>query len=78
MQGALHPLLDASLFDCAPQVYVTNPDGSPAPRVQVQAEGFQSAGSTQGDGTAKLIINMPGNKQQVPITVSNLLPLRLG
>uniref|UniRef100_A0A8C5F2Y4 Complement C3 n=1 Tax=Gopherus evgoodei TaxID=1825980 RepID=A0A8C5F2Y4_9SAUR len=43
-------------------VYVTNPDGSPAPRVPVQAEGFQSAGSTQRDGTAKLIINMPGNK----------------
>uniref|UniRef100_A0A8C4YQZ9 Complement C3 n=1 Tax=Gopherus evgoodei TaxID=1825980 RepID=A0A8C4YQZ9_9SAUR len=39
-------------------VYVTNPDGSPAPRVPVQAEGFQSAGSTQRDGTAKLIINM--------------------
>uniref|UniRef100_A0A8C0HHA0 Uncharacterized protein n=1 Tax=Chelonoidis abingdonii TaxID=106734 RepID=A0A8C0HHA0_CHEAB len=39
-------------------VYVTNPDGSPAARVPVQAEGFQSAGSTQRDGTAKLIINM--------------------
>uniref|UniRef100_A0A8C3I3E2 Complement C3 n=1 Tax=Chrysemys picta bellii TaxID=8478 RepID=A0A8C3I3E2_CHRPI len=58
-------------------VYVTNPDGSPAPRVPVQAEGFQSAGSTQGDGTAKLIINMPGDRQQVPITVSNLQTLRL-
>uniref|UniRef100_A0A8C3HQQ1 Uncharacterized protein n=1 Tax=Chrysemys picta bellii TaxID=8478 RepID=A0A8C3HQQ1_CHRPI len=58
-------------------VYVTNPDGSPAPRVPVQAEGFQSAGSTQGDGTAKLIINMPVDKQQVPITVSNLQTLSL-
>uniref|UniRef100_A0A8C5F2S9 Complement C3 n=1 Tax=Gopherus evgoodei TaxID=1825980 RepID=A0A8C5F2S9_9SAUR len=55
-------------------VYVTNPDGSPAPRVPVQAEGFQSAGSTQRDGTAKLIINMPGNKQQVPITVKTAHP----
>ncbi|CAM5169658.1 unnamed protein product [Eretmochelys imbricata] len=55
-------------------VYVTNPDGSPAPRVQVQAEGFQSAGSTQGDGTAKLILKMPGNKQQVPITVKTAHP----
>uniref|UniRef100_A0A8C3HRP0 Complement C3 n=1 Tax=Chrysemys picta bellii TaxID=8478 RepID=A0A8C3HRP0_CHRPI len=55
-------------------VYVTNPDGSPAPRVPVQAEGFQSAGSTQGDGTAKLIINMPVDKQQVPITVKTAHP----
>uniref|UniRef100_A0A8C0H4U5 Uncharacterized protein n=1 Tax=Chelonoidis abingdonii TaxID=106734 RepID=A0A8C0H4U5_CHEAB len=58
-------------------VYITNPDGSPAPHVPVQAEGFQSAGSTQGAGTAKLIINMPGDRQQVPITVSNLLTLSL-
>uniref|UniRef100_A0A8C3HKP2 Uncharacterized protein n=1 Tax=Chrysemys picta bellii TaxID=8478 RepID=A0A8C3HKP2_CHRPI len=58
-------------------VYVTNPDGSPAPRVPVQAEGFQSVGLTQGDGTAKLIINMPGDRQQVPITVSNLQTLSL-
>ncbi|XP_026518859.1 complement C3-like, partial [Terrapene carolina triunguis] len=50
-------------------VYVTNPDGSPAPRVPVQAEGFQSAGSTQRDGTAKLIINMPRDRLLVPITV---------
>uniref|UniRef100_A0A8C4YU32 Complement C3 n=1 Tax=Gopherus evgoodei TaxID=1825980 RepID=A0A8C4YU32_9SAUR len=58
-------------------VYVTNPDGSPAPHVPVQAEGFQSAGLTQGDGTAKLIINMPRDRQQVSITVSNLLTLSL-
>uniref|UniRef100_A0A8C3HKB8 Complement C3 n=1 Tax=Chrysemys picta bellii TaxID=8478 RepID=A0A8C3HKB8_CHRPI len=55
-------------------VYVTNPDGSPAPRVPVQAEGFQSVGLTQGDGTAKLIINMPGDRQQVPITVKTAHP----
>ncbi|KAH1176304.1 hypothetical protein KIL84_021038, partial [Mauremys mutica] len=55
-------------------VYVTNPDGSPAPRVPVQAEGFQSAGPTQGDGTAKLIINMPGDRPQVPITVKTAHP----
>uniref|UniRef100_A0A8C0HHX6 Complement C3 n=1 Tax=Chelonoidis abingdonii TaxID=106734 RepID=A0A8C0HHX6_CHEAB len=55
-------------------VYVTNPDGSPAARVPVQAEGFQSAGSTQRDGTAKLIINMPGDRQQVPITVKTAHP----
>ncbi|KAH1187873.1 hypothetical protein KIL84_015125 [Mauremys mutica] len=52
-------------------VYITNPDGSPAPRVPVQAEGFQSAGPTQGDGTAKLIINMPRDRQQVPVTILN-------
>uniref|UniRef100_A0A8C8SX57 Complement C3 n=1 Tax=Pelusios castaneus TaxID=367368 RepID=A0A8C8SX57_9SAUR len=55
-------------------VYVTNPDGSPAPRVQVQAEGFKSEGSTQEDGTSKLIINMPGNQLQVPITVKTNHP----
>ncbi|KAH1176163.1 hypothetical protein KIL84_020897, partial [Mauremys mutica] len=55
-------------------VYVTNPDGSPAPHVPVQAEGFQSAGSTQGDGTAKLIINMPGDRPQVPIMVKTAHP----
>ncbi|KAG6923267.1 hypothetical protein G0U57_021114, partial [Chelydra serpentina] len=55
-------------------VYVTNPDGSPAARVPVQTEGFQSAGSTQGDGTAKLIINMPGDRPQVPITVKTAHP----
>uniref|UniRef100_A0A8C0H392 Complement C3 n=1 Tax=Chelonoidis abingdonii TaxID=106734 RepID=A0A8C0H392_CHEAB len=55
-------------------VYITNPDGSPAPHVPVQAEGFQSAGSTQGAGTAKLIINMPGDRQQVPITIKTAHP----
>uniref|UniRef100_A0A8C0HHZ4 Anaphylatoxin-like domain-containing protein n=1 Tax=Chelonoidis abingdonii TaxID=106734 RepID=A0A8C0HHZ4_CHEAB len=55
-------------------VYVTNPDGSPAPHVPVQAEGFQSAGLTQGYGTAKLIINMPGDRQQVSITVKTAHP----
>uniref|UniRef100_A0A8C3T1H2 Uncharacterized protein n=1 Tax=Chelydra serpentina TaxID=8475 RepID=A0A8C3T1H2_CHESE len=55
-------------------VYVTNPDGSPAPRVPVQDEEFQSAGSTQGDGTAKLIINMPGDRQQLSITVKTTHP----
>ncbi|KAM7138919.1 complement C3-like isoform 2-T2 [Macrochelys suwanniensis] len=55
-------------------VYVTNPDGSPAPSVQVQAEGFQSSGPTQRDGTAKLIINMPVDRLQVPITVKTTHP----
>ncbi|KAG6924721.1 hypothetical protein G0U57_016637, partial [Chelydra serpentina] len=55
-------------------VYVTNPDGSPAPHVQVEVEGFQSARSTQRDGTAKLIINMPRDRVQVPITVKTAHP----
>ncbi|KAM6294066.1 LOW QUALITY PROTEIN: A.superbus venom factor 1-like [Aegotheles albertisi] len=50
-------------------VYVTNPDESPAPRVIVKADGFQGLVSTQRDGTAKLVINMPANKDRVPITV---------
>ncbi|XP_065715319.1 complement C3 isoform X1 [Patagioenas fasciata] len=50
-------------------VYVTNPDGSPAPRVTVKADGFQGIVSTQRDGTAKLVLNMPANKDTVPITV---------
>ncbi|XP_009946243.1 PREDICTED: complement C3, partial [Leptosomus discolor] len=51
-------------------VYVTNPDESPAPRVTVKADGFQGLVSTQRDGTAKLVLNMPANKDTVPITVS--------
>ncbi|KAM7028218.1 complement C3 [Acridotheres tristis] len=50
-------------------VYVTNPDQSPAPRVTVQADGFQASVSTQHDGTARLALNMPANKDSVPITV---------
>ncbi|NWH43708.1 VCO31 factor, partial [Fregata magnificens] len=50
-------------------VYVTNPDESPAPRVTVKADGFQGLVSTQRDGIAKLVLNMPANKDTVPITV---------
>ena len=53
-----------------PQVYVTNPDNSPAPRIPVKADNFQGLVSTQRDGTAKLVLNMPANKNSVPITVS--------
>lgn len=63
---------DVSLIPWSPcQVYVTNPDGSPAPRVTVKADGFQGIVSTQRDGTAKLVLNMPANKDTVPITVSD-------
>ncbi|XP_056366435.1 complement C3 isoform X4 [Oenanthe melanoleuca] len=55
-------------------VFVTNPDGSPAPRVTVQADGFQDPVSTQRDGTARLVLNMPANKDSVPITVRTAQP----
>uniref|UniRef100_A0A8B9CII6 Complement C3 n=1 Tax=Anser brachyrhynchus TaxID=132585 RepID=A0A8B9CII6_9AVES len=61
-------------------VYVTNPDNSPAPRVRVKAQNFQGLVSTQRDGTAKLVLNMPANKDSVTITVTtdqtDLLPDR--
>ncbi|XP_067416528.1 A.superbus venom factor 1-like [Emydura macquarii macquarii] len=50
-------------------VYVTNPDGSPAARVPVKIDGSQDSRLTQGDGTAKLVINTPGGKSQMDITV---------
>ncbi|POI25731.1 hypothetical protein CIB84_010522 [Bambusicola thoracicus] len=49
-------------------VYVTNPDNSPAPRIPIKADNFQGLVSTQRDGTAKLVLNMPANKNSVPIT----------
>ncbi|KAM9101776.1 complement C3-like isoform 1-T2 [Sarcophilus harrisii] len=42
-------------------VFVTNPDGSPAPHVPVMAPDFQVQSLTQGDGLAKLRINTPNN-----------------
>uniref|UniRef100_A0A8C9F9Z3 Complement C3 n=1 Tax=Pavo cristatus TaxID=9049 RepID=A0A8C9F9Z3_PAVCR len=51
-------------------VYVTNPDNSPAPRIPVKADNFQGLVSTQRDGKAKLVLNMPANKNSVPITVT--------
>uniref|UniRef100_A0A8C3JYJ3 Complement C3 n=1 Tax=Calidris pygmaea TaxID=425635 RepID=A0A8C3JYJ3_9CHAR len=50
-------------------VYVTNPDKSPAPRVAIKADDFQGLVTTQRDGTAKLVLNMPADKDSVPITV---------
>ncbi|NXK56955.1 CO3 protein, partial [Chauna torquata] len=61
-------------------VYVTNPDNSPAARIPVKADNFQGLVSTQRDGTAKLVLNMPADKTSVPITVrtaqKELLPDR--
>uniref|UniRef100_A0A8D0GR95 Complement C3 n=1 Tax=Sphenodon punctatus TaxID=8508 RepID=A0A8D0GR95_SPHPU len=62
-------------------VYVTNPDGSPASNVPVRSEApFVTAASTQAEGTAKLILNMPAQQSEVAITVktarANLPPNR--
>ncbi|XP_033029165.1 A.superbus venom factor 1-like [Lacerta agilis] len=56
-------------------VYVTNPDGSPGPRgVPVVAELLEVPGvtdrtTTQSDGTARMTLNMPQDKQQLGIIV---------
>ncbi|XP_072847647.2 A.superbus venom factor 1 [Pogona vitticeps] len=50
-------------------VYVTNPDGSPAARVPVVSEPLAANAITQNDGTAKLVLNTPGNAQELRITV---------
>ncbi|KAL8164556.1 UNVERIFIED_CONTAM: hypothetical protein K2H54_053398, partial [Gekko kuhli] len=49
--------------------FVTNPDGSPAPNIPVVSDPIVSEAVTQGDGTAKLILNTPANQQQLRITV---------
>uniref|UniRef100_A0A670KI63 Complement C3 n=1 Tax=Podarcis muralis TaxID=64176 RepID=A0A670KI63_PODMU len=51
-------------------VFVTNPDGSPASRVPVVTEPIAADGTTQDDGTAKLILNTPANSQELRITVN--------
>ncbi|XP_033029305.1 A.superbus venom factor 1-like isoform X1 [Lacerta agilis] len=55
-------------------VFVTNPDGSPASRVPVVTEPIAADGTTQNDGTAKLILNTPANSQELRITVKTKDP----
>uniref|UniRef100_A0A670KL19 Uncharacterized protein n=1 Tax=Podarcis muralis TaxID=64176 RepID=A0A670KL19_PODMU len=55
-------------------VFVTNPDGSPASRVPVVTEPIAADGTTQDDGTAKLILNTPANSQELRITVKTRDP----
>ncbi|XP_033029307.1 venom factor-like [Lacerta agilis] len=55
-------------------VFVTNPDGSPASRVPVVTEPIAADGTTQNDGTAKLILNTPANSQDLRITVKTKDP----
>ncbi|XP_049981294.1 complement C3 isoform X1 [Alexandromys fortis] len=51
------------------KVFVTNPDGSPAPRVPVVIEGLDSQAVTQDDGVARLSVNTPNNRNKLTITV---------
>ncbi|KAH0628759.1 hypothetical protein JD844_010254 [Phrynosoma platyrhinos] len=58
-------------------VYVTNPDGSPATQVPVVSEEpLQAEATTQNDGTAKLILNTPGDSNELRITLSFSLLLK--
>ncbi|XP_061495331.1 complement C3 [Rhineura floridana] len=50
-------------------VFVTNPDGSPAANVPVVAEPIPADATTQNDGTAKLILNTPADRQELRITI---------
>nr|XP_025844272.1 complement C3 isoform X2 [Vulpes vulpes] len=51
-------------------VFVTNPDGSPAPHVPVGIQNYRVQALTQKDGVAKLTINTPDSKKPLHITVS--------
>ncbi|XP_053075973.1 complement C3-like isoform X3 [Acinonyx jubatus] len=51
-------------------VFVTNPDGSPAPNVPVVTQYSKGSSFTQEDGVAKLIINTHKTFRSLPITVS--------
>ncbi|XP_003216795.1 complement C3 [Anolis carolinensis] len=50
-------------------VFVTSPDGSPAARVPVVSDPIRAEATTQNDGTAKLILNTPIDRQELRITV---------
>lgn len=53
-----------------PQVFVTNPDGSPARHIPVVTQGTNVQSLTQEDGVAKLSINTLNDRQPLTITVS--------
>ena len=54
------------------QVLVTNPDGSPAEKVDVEVTALDQSmmGSTRSNGMAKVTVNTKGGLAQLPITVS--------
>uniref|UniRef100_A0A673VAA9 Complement C3 n=1 Tax=Suricata suricatta TaxID=37032 RepID=A0A673VAA9_SURSU len=51
-------------------VFVTNPDGSPAPNIPMMTQHSKARSLTQADGVAKLIINTHKSYTSLPITVS--------
>lgn len=51
------------------KVFVTNPDGSPAPRVPVIIEGSDAQAVTQDDGVARLSVNTPNNRNRLTVKV---------
>nr|XP_033779887.1 complement C3 [Geotrypetes seraphini] len=55
-------------------VHVTNPDGSPAHRVPVEADNGKVEGVTQEDGTTKLTVNTHASEQPLQITVRTKVP----
>lgn len=54
------------------QVFVTNPDGSPASHIPVVVLDSQVKSMTQEDGLVKLRINTPNSRGPLSIRVSNL------
>lgn len=57
-----------------PQVFVTNPDGSPARHIPVVSQGSDVQSQTQDDGVAKLSINTHNRRDPLIITVSSQQP----
>lgn len=57
-----------------PQVFVTNPDGSPARHIPVVSQDSDVQSQTQDDGVAKLSINTPNSREPLTITVSSQQP----
>ena len=54
------------------QVLVTNPDGSPAEKVDVEVTDLDKSmtGSTRSNGMAKVAVNTQGGSSKLSITVS--------
>ncbi|XP_032868094.1 complement C3-like isoform X2 [Amblyraja radiata] len=55
-------------------VYVANPDGSPANRIAVKADGFNVKSKTHADGVTSLTVNTPGIAGPFRVEVSTDAP----
>lgn len=51
------------------KIYVTNPDQTPAVKVQVEVNPGGVRGQTKANGIAKVTINTPGGASTLDITV---------